>query len=114
VPSEDIVLLSQRRVDAATLRKRLGTKRPIVDLGAGGQKLGSIGLCTISAFKGLERDVVMLFGLDDVHSLEGSQLLYVGASRARVLLIVLINSAEKEYVAERAKDFGRTLAQAVE
>jgi hypothetical protein len=114
VSSEDIVLLSQRRVDAATLRKRLAIKRPVVDLAADCQKLGSIGLCTISAFKGLERDVVMLFGLDDVHTLEGSQLLYVGASRARVLLIVLINSSEKEYVAERAKDFGRTLAQAVE
>jgi hypothetical protein len=45
---------------------------------------------------------------------EGSQLLYVGASRAKVLLVVLINSAEKEFVAERAKDFGRTLARTVE
>jgi hypothetical protein len=113
VRPEDIVFLSPRRVDAATLRKRLSIKRPVVDLPSDGQKLGSLGLCTIAAFKGLERDVVILFGLDDVHSPEGSQLLYVGASRAKVLLIVLINLAEKDFVAERAKDFGRTLAQSV-
>lgn len=113
VPAEEIVCLSPKRIEAEALRKRLGLKCRIVDLTEGRQNSGDLGLCTISAFKGLERDVVFLIGLEDIHSTEGAQLLYVGASRARVLLGVFVSVDEQRFVGERAQEFGRSLAQKV-
>jgi hypothetical protein len=113
IPPEEIIVLSPKRIESETLRKRLSFKCRMVNLAEGRQNSGAVGVCTIGAFKGLERDVVFLIGLEDIHSAEGAQLLYVGASRARVLLAVFMSADEQKFVAERAKEFGRGLAQKV-
>lgn len=113
LPAEEVVFLSPNRIEPEALRKRLALKYRMTGLTEGRQNSGVVGLCTISAFKGLERDVVFLVGLEDLHSTEGAQLLYVGASRARVLLAVFMAASEQEFLAERAKEFGRNLAQKV-
>jgi superfamily I DNA/RNA helicase len=46
-------------------------------------------LDTIRRFKGLERPVVVLTGIDDLSPEEETALLYVGLSRARVHLVVI-------------------------
>jgi len=104
------VILSPKRIDAAELRRRLTISSQIVDLTRCAESRRAISFCTVSAFKGLERDVVFLTGLTDVHSAEGAQLLYVGSSRARVMLAVFIDNNEREYVAERAREFGQVLS----
>ena len=44
---------------------------------------------SVTRFKGLERDVVILTRLDEVEYVEYAPMLYVGASRARSMLIVI-------------------------
>lgn len=62
---------------------------------------------TVQSFKGLESDVVVLIDVDDVESARMRSLLYVGASRARSLLVVLRASSTSEIFADRVIERGR-------
>ena len=48
---------------------------------------------SVTRFKGLERDVVILVRLDPVEYCDFLPLLYVGASRARAMLVVIGDEA---------------------
>ena len=48
---------------------------------------------TVRRFKGLEASVVILWGLDGVDWERSEELLYVGMSRAKSLLVVVGTSA---------------------
>jgi len=50
-------------------------------------------LDTVNRFKGLEAEVVILWGLDGLDLCEHEELLYVGLSRAKSLLIVCATTA---------------------
>lgn len=50
-------------------------------------------LDSIRRFKGLERPVVVLTGIDELSADEETALLYVGLSRARVHLVVIATEA---------------------
>jgi hypothetical protein len=64
---------------------------------------------TISAFKGLESDAVVL--LDAVTADASSRYLtYIGGSRARVLLAILLDASESEEIAARYAQFGEFTA----
>jgi hypothetical protein len=69
------------------------------------QRSGDVDFSTIQAFKGLENSIVILTDIADLVSERGRSLLYVGMSRARQRLFVLLSrSARKDYDAllERA------------
>ncbi len=86
VPAQDIAVLTYRRLANTPLHEgRAGASRltPSPDPAP-----GEVFATTIHAFKGLERPVVILAGLEDSARLT-DDLLYVGCSRARNHLIVL-------------------------
>ena len=88
---------------------RDGLGMPLKDISRGG--LGSpgdaIAFSTVSSFKGLEAEVVLLADVDDLSSADGLTSVYVGASRARVALYVFISEQVRDQFKEHAHVFGR-------
>ena len=94
---EDIVILSPRRRDASALAgvNSLGGFQ-IIDRDERKTKSG-VTFSTIHAFKGLESKAVVLVDLDPKQDPESDALLYVGMTRARTrLLLVLPEQARGE------------------
>ncbi len=58
----------------------------------------------MAGFKGLESEAVLLTGFDDLSDPATLSLLYVGASRARALLGLVLDERCREAYVERAKD----------
>jgi hypothetical protein len=56
---------------------------------------------TTSAFKGLENDIIVLCGVDDIMSEWARSVTYVGMSRARVRLYVILSNRLREIVDSR-------------
>lgn len=50
-----------------------------------------IGYCSIHTFKGLESNVVILTDIDNITGSLNESLLYVGLSRAKFKLIILLH-----------------------
>jgi superfamily I DNA/RNA helicase len=73
---------------------RVGTFEIVRSLFKPGASNRSIRCSTIGAFKGLEREVVILAELDKSPKLHKNHMLYVGLSRARSHLIVLLRKEE--------------------
>jgi DNA helicase IV len=71
----------------------------------------SIRYSTFAAFKGLEADAVVIIDIDDLTSETARGGLYVGASRARVLLALFISEAVRQDYERLAVDFGRRLTE---
>ena len=66
---------------------------------------GAIGFSTIAAFKGLEAEAIVL--LDAVNANASSRYLtYVGASRAKTLLAIVLDQAQGEEFVARYAEFG--------
>lgn len=63
------------------------------ELAAG--KLHSISYCTVSSFKGLENDFILLTDIDDLQSEWWRSVIYVGMSRARVGLHLLLHESQR-------------------
>lgn len=57
---------------------------------------GAIRFSTIHSFKGLEAEAVLLLSVGDLASEENRDLLYVGLSRARLLLAVGVPEGQRE------------------
>jgi superfamily I DNA/RNA helicase len=53
---------------------------------------------TVRRFKGLERPVIVLTGIDELPAAEEQALLYVGLSRARVHLVIVATEKTMERV----------------
>src|SRR6266540_983342 len=105
-----ITVLSRYRLDNSTLNETLPRLRVPVRDGAPEINDGAIGFSTVSAFKGLENDVIVLVDVDDLASPEGLRSVYVGASRARTVLVVLRAASTNEDRLELAHALGRRLA----
>lgn len=86
VPLEDVVLLTPAGSSRSALQQR-GRVDGIPF--AGEPAPGALLVSSIHAFKGLERQVVILAEIEDKHRDELGSYLYVGGSRARNHLIVL-------------------------
>jgi superfamily I DNA/RNA helicase len=116
IGSDDIVILSPRQRQhgclAETLEDTVGLLIREADDDNDAPTAPSLSFSTISSFKGLEADAVALVDLDDLSSERSRYALYVGASRARVLLAVFIDQSQREAYTERAADFGRALREA--
>lgn len=89
VPHGEIVLLAPKKFENTSIS---GSDfiRKSVDQG--------LNFFTVQAFKGLEKNVVIVFDFNDLMTLESRQLLYVALSRAKQLLyIVMDNNLQKDY-----------------
>jgi hypothetical protein len=70
---------------------RLPLPKPAVWLEEGVRRNNTVLIDTIQRFKGLESPIVILWGLDTIDRSQNQELLYVGLSRAKSLLIVVGN-----------------------
>lgn len=95
VPTSRIVVLVPKIPSPATVAKF--TQLSMIKLGKdnvgrlGAEENGPIYWSLVSGFKGLESDVVVLVGVDNIDGQWWRAVTYVGMSRARVRLIVLID-----------------------
>jgi ATP:corrinoid adenosyltransferase len=84
------------------------------DLGFGiakitsGQMKGEMTIATYRLFKGLEAQVVFLVGVDDLDS--EMDFLYVGGSRAKSKLVILMNSSQKILAEKRKREYFQSVA----
>ena len=103
VSVDDMMILSPRRLENSALA---GVEEvcdlPLVDCS---RSLSTSGGCvrfsTIHSFKGLESQVVIIIDIDEVDDDMSQALLYVGMSRARSLLIMLINERARSSIDAR-------------
>jgi hypothetical protein len=94
-PADIAVLMGSGR--ACPLRKgqRIGAFETTTDQVAEPSK---VLLETVRRFKGLERPVIVLTGIDDLPAADETALLYCGLSRARVHLVIVATEATMERV----------------
>jgi hypothetical protein len=79
--------------------------RPIIDVShAESDDPNKIRFSTVAGFKGLESEAVLLTGFNDLTDAASLSLLYVGASRARALLGLVLDERCREAYVERARD----------
>jgi superfamily I DNA and RNA helicase len=89
IPLDRITLLSPKRFGNSILNNSQFAS-DLVNKG--------LQISTIQAYKGLENTIVILFDFDEISSDESQRLLYVGISRARQkLYIILKKSIESSY-----------------
>lgn len=106
VSIEDIIVLSTRRLSNSCLAKIDKILNfSLVDVTRSKFKLKSSGLkfSTIHAFKGMESQVVIIVDIDKTYENSLQSLLYVAMSRARSLLILMINESVRKTVEVRIK-----------
>ena len=105
VPMEDIVILSPRRLENSALAD-IGQicDVPLVDCS---RSLDTPQRCikfsTIQSFKGLESQVVIIVDIDEVEEDWSQSLLYVGMSRARSHLTLIMNERSRKSINARIK-----------
>jgi hypothetical protein len=78
----------------------------------GPQVPGAIRISTVHAFKGLEASCVVLTGFSRIDTPEDRRLLYVGGSRARGLLYILLPKAAAPQVAASMQAIAAALTTA--
>ena len=69
--------------------------------------LNQVTSCTVSSFKGLENDFIVLTDVDELSPEWWRGVVYVGMSRARIGLCLLVNSKLKALCDERQRDWLR-------
>ena len=103
IQPESIVLLSPNRLENSAL-DGVGTLAgiPIVDCSRNlDVPPSSIRFSTIHSFKGMESQVVLIVGIEEVDGDDVQSLLYVGMSRARSLLILMIHQNARSSMERR-------------
>lgn len=115
VHPSDVVVLSRHRRENSCLRDGLlDVAYPLVDDEASSRSRGDvIRFSTVAGFKGLESDAVMLADVDELNASSALLSLYVGASRARVLLAVFLDENLKDAYNDHAVVYGQRLAARV-
>ena len=106
IPIVNVILLSQRRLENSGLAGIEKISRfPLVDCSQGVVVASPSDLkySTIHSFKGLESQVVIVVDIDTVDGEKSQSLLYVAMSRARSLLILMINEGARKAVQSRIR-----------
>ena len=96
VSAGDITVLiadALRKADYYAALRRLPLPKPATWLEEGIRANNTVLIDTIQRFKGLESPIVILWGLDTIDLTRSEELLYVGMSRAKSLLIVVGKAA---------------------
>ena len=105
ISPQDIVLLSPRRLENSSVAEfgRIAGI-PVADCAEAHDWVRrTIKFSTIHSFKGLESQVVILVDIDDVDSERAQALLYVGMSRARSLLILIVDRVARTSIQQRIR-----------
>jgi superfamily I DNA/RNA helicase len=108
IDSRDMVILSPRRFDRSAVRdglQKVGARLVNDSI----PRPGELRFMTIHSFKGLESDVVFLIDIDDLEAPASRSAVYVGASRARAILYVLLSSACRPSFLTHAEQYGATV-----
>ena len=103
IQPESIVLLSPHRLENSAL-DGVGALAgiPIIDCSRNlDVPPSSIRFSTIHSFKGMESQVVIIVGIEEVDGDDVQSLLYVGMSRARSLLILMIHQNSRSSMERR-------------
>ena len=106
VPIASVMLLCPRRLDHSTLAGVTTLSRyRVVDVSRGMLEAhrNHIRFSTVHSFKGLESEVVILFDFDISDDDETQSLLYIAMSRARSLLILMINEEARKGLGYRIR-----------
>ena len=88
-----IIVLSKKRDEdsaAHALIQNIGFDRITSERGKM-QNNNKTGFCTIHAFKGMEQPAVILTDIDDISGEKNEALLYVGMTRAKLRLVILMH-----------------------
>lgn len=103
-------LLREAYVEDSALRD---WKPPLTDVSdtSAGASLNALRFATVSSFKGLEADVVLLVDVDDLSSNDGLASVMWVPSRAKLALYVFIANKERDQFQNLAKEFGRVLGE---
>ena len=90
IPLNEIVLLAPYKFENTSLADSNFISKSI--------KKG-LGYSTVQAYKGLEKNIVIIYDFKELISFESQKLLYVALSRAKQLLyIILDNNLQNEYI----------------
>ncbi|OZG70934.1 hypothetical protein BTA51_23870 [Hahella sp. CCB-MM4] len=92
VPAGDITVLvgdALRKADYYAALTRQTLPKPAIWLEEGIRSDNTVLIDTIKRFKGLESPIVILWGLDTIDLTRSIELLYVGMSRAKSLLVIV-------------------------
>jgi len=111
--SNDIIFLSTRQLDKSSFSEiRSINGRSLIDLTKENSKKG-YDFCTMHAFKGLERKMVIAADVfdQDIPDLKRHILCYSGLSRALTGLILLVNEKDKKEHEKSMREFGARLAE---
>lgn len=94
-PNDITVLIAdaRRKDDYYEALQRLPLPKPTTWLAEGNPGNDSVLIDTIQRFKGLESSIVLLWGLDMIDLISNEELLYVGMSRAKSVLILVGTAA---------------------
>lgn len=96
VAAGDITVLiadALRKADYYATLRRLPFPKPTTWLEEGIRSNNTVLIDTIQRFKGLESPIVILWGLDTIDLTRSEELLYVGVSRAKSLLVAVGTAA---------------------
>ena len=102
----DLVILSPRRLANSALADVQSVSGfAIGDMSSGGASTRDrINFFTVQSFKGLESRVVILVDVDHIEGDEPQSMLYVGMSRARNLLVLMLNESARSSLNRRIRD----------
>jgi hypothetical protein len=106
VAAGDITVLiadAVRKAEYYAALRRLPLPKPATWLEEGVRSNNTVLIDTIQRFKGLESPVVILWGLDTIEVTRSEELLYVGMSRAKSLLLLVARSETCSVIRTRWK-----------
>ena len=106
IDTDDIVVLSPNRLENSALAGAGNVDGiPVVDCSRSlDAPNGCLKFSTIHAFKGLESPVVIVIDVEGVDDLVSQSLMYVGMSRARGMLILMLNERARSSIQSRIRE----------
>lgn len=108
-PQNIAVLSTRRRENSLVAEIDAIAGIPLVDAAAA--DASDMVFCTMHAFKGLERQVVLAIDMDGIGELERGMLHYSGLSRARSLLHVFVPEAARKAYGQQAAGFAARMSE---
>lgn len=102
----DIVLLSPKRFESsglANVKQIAGLHIADTIYESFDNHRNALRFSTIHAFKGMESQVVIVFDIDSIESDQSQSLLYIAMSRAKSLLIMILNERVEQTINNRMR-----------
>jgi len=105
-----VVVLSRRRRENSDLPRTLSDDTRLWEADEPRPRRRHVEFSTVASFKGLERDVVIVTGIDDLKGQDARLSLYVGLSRAKALLIPFVSESQRQEYEQLSKMLGQRIA----